>query len=128
MSAWTYNPLSTSSIHPAIAARTGRVYDLRFRHPIREDKSMRSLALPATAICAVLGVQAARAQRGGDWMTGGYDPQRSSWVRSDGKISRQSLQKPGFDLVWKLKFANSPRQLNTLTPPALLEFYIGYRG
>lgn len=61
-------------------------------------------------------------------MTSANDAQRSSWVRSDGKISRESLEKPGFELVWKLKFDNAARQLNTLTPPALLDFYIGYRG
>jgi outer membrane protein assembly factor BamB len=69
------------------------------------------------------------AQRGtGDWMTAAYDPQRSSWVRSDGKVSPQTMAKPGFDLVWKLQPRNDPRQLNMFTPPALLEFYIGYRG
>ncbi len=62
------------------------------------------------------------AQRGGsDWMTAGFDAQRSHWVRSDAKISPESLSKPGFDLVWKMK-------LNTVTPPSLLDFYIGYRG
>ena len=71
----------------------------------------------------------ASAQRfAGDWMTSGNDAQRSSWVRSDAKISPQSLQKPGFQLEWKLKLENSARQLNTLTQPALLDFYIGYRG
>ncbi|MBI3210924.1 MAG: hypothetical protein HYZ37_18730 [Candidatus Solibacter usitatus] len=69
------------------------------------------------------------AQRGGgDWMTSAYDAQRSSWVRSDGKISKETMSKPGFELVWKMKFENAARQLNTVTPPALLDFYIGYRG
>jgi outer membrane protein assembly factor BamB len=57
-------------------------------------------------------------------MTTAYDAQRSSWVHSDAKISRESMQKPGFELVWKLKFENAPG----LTPPALIDFYIGYRG
>jgi hypothetical protein len=73
-------------------------------------------------------VESVLAQRGTDWMTNGYDPQRSSWVRSDGKISPETMRKPGFDLLWKLKLADAPRQLNTITPPALLDFYIGYRG
>ncbi|MGH9661943.1 MAG: hypothetical protein ACRD96_25570, partial [Bryobacteraceae bacterium] len=63
------------------------------------------------------------AQRGGgDWMTLGYDAQRSSWVRSDAKISAETMAKPGFQLVWEVKTKSS------LTPPALLDFYIGYRG
>src|SRR5438105_14198191 len=90
---------------------------------------MRKFAYYAVpAIGALLAVSAARAQRGVDWMTGGYDAQRSSWVRSDGKISPETMRKPGFTLVWKLKFENTARQLNSLTPPPLLDFYIGYRG
>jgi outer membrane protein assembly factor BamB len=61
-------------------------------------------------------------------MTIGNDGQRSSWVRSDAKISTDSMRKPGFQLVWKIKLKNEARQLNSLTPPALLDFYIGYRG
>jgi len=81
--------------------------------------------LVAVAVCAGL----AQGQRGtGDWMTSAFDAQRSNWVRSDGKISVQSMSKPGFELVWKMKFDNAARQLNTITPPALLDFYIGYRG
>lgn len=61
-------------------------------------------------------------------MTTAYDPQRSSWVRSDGKISPETMRKPGFEMVWKVKLNNAARQLNNTTPPALLDFYIGYRG
>ncbi len=80
------------------------------------------------AVWALAGVNMARAQRPGDWMTGANDPQRSSWVRTDAKISPESMLQPGFDFVWKLKPENTARQLNTLMPPALLDFYIGYRG
>lgn len=79
--------------------------------------------------CAVASLETAFAQRGtGDWMTTAFDAQRSNWVRTDGKISKESMAKPGFELVWKMKFTNTPRGLNTITPPALLDFYIGYRG
>src|SRR5215470_13806263 len=74
----------------------------------------------------------AKAQRGVDWMTNNGDAQRSAWVRADAKISKESLQdpkrKPGFQLLWKLKLDNKPRQLNSLAPPATLERLIGYRG
>lgn len=90
---------------------------------------MRKFALHAVpAIAALLAVNIAHAQRGVDWMTDGYDAQRSSWVRSDGKISPETMRKPGFALVWQLKFENTARQLQGLTPPALMDFYIGYRG
>lgn len=68
------------------------------------------------------------AQRGADWMTLGNDAQRSHWVRRDAKISTETMQKPGFALLWKLKLENKVRHLNSLTPPALFDFYISYRG
>jgi outer membrane protein assembly factor BamB len=65
------------------------------------------------------------AQRASDWMTSSNDAQRSSWVRSDAKISLESMRKPGFGLVWKMPLERGQAQL---TSPALLDFYIGYRG
>jgi hypothetical protein len=70
----------------------------------------------------------AQGRLGSEWMTNNGDAQRSSWIRSDPKISRESLQKPGFQFLWKLKLDNSPRHLNSLTPPPLLDLLIGYRG
>lgn len=64
----------------------------------------------------------------GVWSTSGGDAQRTGWVRTDPKISRESMQKPGFDLFWKVKLSNEPRQLNALTSVSLLDRYIGYRG
>src|SRR5258708_32745410 len=76
---------------------------------------------------AVLWMGIASAQRGvGDWVTSGNDPQRSSWVRTDAKISRDSLKKPGFELLWKLKLDPNARQ--SFAAPVLLNSYIGYRG
>lgn len=87
--------------------------------------SMRRLLLATAA----LGLGVAIAQRGtGEWMTSGFDAQRSNWVRGDGKISLATMSKPGFDLAWKVKPTNTARQFNTTTPPSLLDFYISYRG
>ena len=69
------------------------------------------------------------AQRGAqDWTTAGYDAQRSNWLRGDGKITPESVGKHAIELLWKVKLNNAPRQTSALTPPALLDFYIGYRG
>ena len=65
---------------------------------------------------------------GGNWPTAGSDPQRTSWVRADAKISKESLQKPGFQLLWKAKLDNQPRQLYSLTQPLLLQNIISYKG
>ena len=64
------------------------------------------------------------AQRGNsDWSTNGNDAQRSSWVRTDPKISPASLAGTGFQLVWKVKLGKGP-----LSAPIFLDRYIGYRG
>jgi hypothetical protein len=89
-------------------------------------KLARSAVLVGYALAALSPLFAQRG--GGDWMTIGNDGQRSSWVRSDAKISVDTMRKPGFQLVWKVKLKNEARQLNSLMPPALLDFYIGYRG
>jgi outer membrane protein assembly factor BamB len=90
---------------------------------------MQTSGLVAFAFSTLVSGQVALAQRGtGDWMTSAFDAQRSSWVRSDAKISKGSIQKPGFALVWKIAFSKGTRGLPAITPPALLDFYIGYRG
>jgi outer membrane protein assembly factor BamB len=76
-------------------------------------------------ICLLLLAVPAAAQFGrgdGTWSTAGGDAQRSSWVRTDPKISSTSMQKPGFGLAWKVKLGND------LTSVSLLDRYIGYRG
>ncbi len=79
-------------------------------------------------ICSVCTVTAF-AQRGGvDWMTTNADAQRSAWIRSDAKINKDSMAKPGFQFLWKMKLKNAPRQLNNLAPPTTLDRLIGYRG
>lgn len=71
------------------------------------------------------GADSARAQ---DWTTAGYDAQRSSWVRAEGKISAATLQRPGFQLLWKVEVADPSTAERALTPPVLLDLVIGYRG
>ncbi|MBX3280437.1 MAG: PQQ-like beta-propeller repeat protein [Acidobacteria bacterium] len=77
--------------------------------------------------CGLVWMSKSKAQSR-DWMTGNGDAQRSAWIRTDAKISPESMQKPGFTFLWKLKLNNRPRQLNSLAPPATLERLIGYRG
>src|SRR5580704_650788 len=88
-----------------------------------------AIALGGAGFCLLTGVARAQFGRGaGDFSTVGSDAHRSSWVRTDPKISPTGLSKPGFELVWKVKFNNEARQLNALTPASLLTSYIGYRG
>jgi len=89
---------------------------------------MRRLTGSLFIFCSAALVAHAQFGRGGGWTTGGADAQRDFWVRADPKISRESMQKPGFQLLWKVKLNNQPMQMNSLTSATTLEGYIGYRG
>ncbi|HVH67207.1 MAG TPA: hypothetical protein VM716_05020 [Gemmatimonadales bacterium] len=78
----------------------------------------------ASAAVALAGVAAAGATipvQAQDWTTAGYDAQRSSWVRTDPKISPTTLRQPGFQLLWTVK-------VDAEAPPVLLDLLIGHRG
>jgi hypothetical protein len=81
------------------------------------------------AIICFTSVISATAQRGGqEWLTSNADAQRSSWMRTDAKISGENMRKPGFQFLWKLRLDNEARQLNSLMQPVLVGNIIGYRG
>ncbi len=88
---------------------------------------MRRLNVAVFLMSALL-PSAALAQFGREWTTSGNDAQRSSWIRTDGKISPATLQKAGFAHLWKMKFQNAARQLNALTPAMIMDRLIGYKG
>ena len=69
-----------------------------------------------------------RARGGGEWTTSGFDAQRSGWLRADERLTKEAVQKGEFAFLWKMKIENASRQLNSLTPPVLLDRLIGYRG
>ena len=78
--------------------------------------------------CVATNLAQAQGRGGGSWTTQGGDAQRTSWVKADPRISRATMQKPGFQLLWKSKFDNQSRQLNSLTQPLLLPNIISYKG
>jgi hypothetical protein len=65
---------------------------------------------------------------GWDWLTAGGDAQRSSSVRNDRWISRATVTKPGPRLVYKIALPNTPRQMNSLSQPILLQTARGLTG
>ncbi len=70
------------------------------------------------AVTAALATTIAFAQvgRGGSqWPTAQGDAQRTSWIRTDDRISVDALSKPGFALQWKVKLANQPRGVHGLS-------------
>jgi len=78
---------------------------------------MRAQRLTFVALCCAVAATLTFAQpgRGGSqWLTALADAQRTSWVRTDDKISVQTMTKPGFELQWKVKLDNQPRGLRGL--------------
>ncbi len=66
--------------------------------------------------------------RSSDWVTSGFDAQRTAWVRTDARLTPAAVQKGEFKFLWQSKFDNEARQLNSLTEPVLQDLLIGYRG
>lgn len=78
------------------------------------------LKTAATFTLTLLGATLyAQVGRGGsEWLTARGDAQRTSWIRTDPKISVESMSSPGFELQWSAKLdmsTNRARQLNGLT-------------
>ena len=66
--------------------------------------------------------------RSSDWVTSGFDAQRTAWQRGDTRLTKTAVQKGEFKFLWQAKFDNEARQLNSLTEPVLQDLLIGYRG
>lgn len=89
---------------------------------------LRSVVWCACLLAGVASVQAQLGRRESEWMTNGSDAQRSHWIPGDARISRENLERPGFQFLWRLKLDNQAVQLNSLTTAVLIDRYIGYRG
>jgi hypothetical protein len=96
-----------------------------------QTKTGKDVRRAVTALFAV-GVSAvllqAQGRGGGEWTTSGFDAQRTAWVRSDARLTKDAVTKGEFQFLWKQTFENETRQLNSLTQPILLERLIGFRG
>ena len=69
-----------------------------------------SLALVASSASA-------QGRGGAIWNTAGADAQRSSAMRTDVRISKDSMGKPGFQLLWKRQLETRPKGNVALTQP-----------
>ena len=63
---------------------------------------------------------------GGTWNTAGADAQRTSWARTDARISAASM--PKFQFLWKVKIDNAEKGSYSLSSAVMVDSYIGYRG
>ncbi len=53
-----------------------------------------------------------------NWLTDGYDPQRTSWQRNETLINPNSVK--NMKLIWTVQLDNQPRQLHNLFPPLIV--------
>jgi hypothetical protein len=83
-------------------------------------------ALVFAGACGLL-VGAPHAQNR-EWTTSNGDAQRTSWVATDVRLTKDAVQKGELKFLWKMKLANDTRQLNSLTQPILLDRLISHRG
>ena len=58
---------------------------------------------------AVATIHAQVGRGGSEWLTSRADAQRTSWIRTDPKISVEAMSKPGFELQWTQKLDNKAR-------------------
>ena len=89
--------------------------------------------IPVVAIVAAAGLASdlllqAQGRGSVEWTTSGLDAQRTAWLRSDARLTKDAVQKGEFEFLWKAKFENQNRQLNSLTEPIILDRLIGFRG
>jgi hypothetical protein len=82
----------------------------------------------ACGVAIVAPVVNAQGRGGGEWTTSQGDAQRSSWVRTDARLTKDAVQKGELKFLWKMKLDNETRQLNSLTTPVLMDRLISHRG
>jgi hypothetical protein len=70
--------------------------------------------IAAIALLSTASVFAQGRGGGADWATAQMDAQRTASIRTDANISVATMQKPGFELQWKVKLDNQARQNESL--------------
>jgi hypothetical protein len=92
-------------------------------------KALRRICLICVLFLVFCGPAHAQGRGGSNWTTYRADAQRSASMRTDARISIESVRKPGaFQFLWKSKLDNQSRQGNSLTEPMLLNSIISYKG
>jgi hypothetical protein len=87
---------------------------------------MRSLSTAVVLWVACACVAYAQLGRSIDVWTYGGDAQRTGWVKTDGRFSRDEVK--NFQLLYKVKLEEQPKGVRSLTPPAMIGILISYRG
>src|SRR5215469_10799849 len=54
-----------------------------------------------------------------DWLTTGFDPQRTGWQKNEKILNANNVK--NMTLLWTVKTDNQPRQMHNLFPPLIVE-------
>jgi outer membrane protein assembly factor BamB len=87
----------------------------------------RRIAVLVAAVTTASGLLHAQGRGGGAWTTSGGDAQRSAWVRTDPRISKEGIAKAPLQLLWKRQL-EKPAGQRSLSQPVLLPNIISYKG
>lgn len=84
--------------------------------------------LSASVILLLAGLGAVHAQLGRsiDVWTYGGDAQRTGWVKTDGRFTKDEVK--NLQVLYKLKLEEQPKGTRSLTPPTGIGILISYRG
>jgi len=74
---------------------------------------MRTLHLVSTAVCGCVAVF------GANWLTDGFDPQRTNWQRDEKILSPSTVK--NMKLLWKVKLDNKPHEMHALLSPLIVD-------
>src|SRR5260221_3620641 len=80
---------------------------------LNKSRALRT-AMPLTAVLLAATIHGQVGRGTTEWPTAGADAQRTFWVRSDPKISVESISQPGFERQWSAKLDNKARGANGL--------------
>ena len=76
---------------------------------------MVAAVMAAASLTATVGAQGhAKA----NWLTDGYDKERTSWQRNETRLSPDTVGR--MQLLWKVRLDNQPRQMHNLFPALIV--------
>lgn len=80
----------------------------------RRFKALAVLAVFAFSMAGWGGRPFAQSGKLADWLTDGFDIQRTGWQRDEKILTRDTVK--NMKLLWKIKLDNQPRQMHSLLP------------
>ena len=91
--------------------------------------SYRSVGTIVAAVMAAAGLSAAlgaQSRPKANWLTDGYDKERTSWQRNETLLSPETVGR--MKLLWKVRLDNPPRQMHNLFPALIVSDVETTRG